>query len=215
VYDPHFNALEDADAVRALVAATGSAELVTVGADGYPLVTLLPVVWEPEDDGPGRLLMHAARANPHWRSIPDDPAGTPALAVVTGPQAYVSPAWYATKEENPRVVPTWNYSAVHFTGRARRHEGPAWLLDMVTRLTEQHESGRPVPWSVDDAPATYVEKQLRAIVGIELTLERVEAKAKLSQNKGRADIDGVVAGLRAEGGSREREVADQMDALER
>ena len=214
MYVPHFNAVADADQVTALVAATGSAELVTVGADGYPLATLLPVVWEQADDGPGRLLMHVARANPHWRSIPDGPAGTPALAVVAGPQAYVSPAWYPSKQENGRVVPTWNYSAVHFTGRARRHEDPAWLLAVVTRLTDQHESRRAQPWSVDDAPTTYVEKQLRAIVGIEVTLERVEAKAKLSQNKNAADFSGVVAGLRAEGGAREHAVADRMEALD-
>lgn len=137
----------------------------------------------------------------------------PALAVVTDAEAYVSPAWYATKAEHGRVVPTWNYSAVQFTGRLRRHDDPEWLLDAVDRLTELHEGSRAEPWAVADAPSTYVEKQLRAIVGLELTVEGVEGKAKLSQNRSAEDRSGVVAGLREEGGHRESAVADQMDGL--
>ena len=136
MYVPRFNALDDDAAIRAMVPASASAELVTVGEDGYPLATRLPVVWDGD-----RLVMHIARANPHWRSIPSD-ADVPALAVVTDAEAYVSPAWYATKAEHGRVVPTWNYSAVHVTGRVRRHEDPEWIRHAVTMLTEQHESGR-------------------------------------------------------------------------
>ena len=207
MYVPRFNALDDADAIRAMVRAVGSAELVTVGNDGYPLATRLPVVWD--DD---RLVLHIARANPHWRSVPVD-GSVPALAVVTDAEAYVSPAWYATKAEHGRVVPTWNYSAVQITGRLRRVEDPEWLRTAVTLLTEQHESGRDLPWAVTDAPATYVDKQLRAIVGLELAIERVEGKAKLSQNRSEEDRDGVVTGLRAEGGPRESVVAEQMEQL--
>ena len=210
MYVPHFNALDDHAEITRLVEAVGSVELITTGPDGYPLATLLPVVWDE-----GRLILHMAKANPHWRAITEDPAGTPALAVVTGPQAYVSPTWYAAKAEHGRVVPTWNYSAVQFTGRARRRPDAAWILDAVTRLTAQNEAHRERPWSPDDAPATYVEKQLRAIVGIELVIEKVEAKAKLSQNRDDADFSGVVTGLRSEGSAREVEVADRMDALER
>jgi len=210
MYVPHFNALGDHAEIARLVETVGSVELITTGPDGYPLATLLPVVWD--DD---RLVLHMARANPHWRAITEDASGTPALAVVTGSQAYVSPSWYASKAEHGRVVPTWNYSAVHFTGRARLHQDPAWVLDAVTRLTGLNESRRAEPWAVADAPTTYVEKQLRAIVGIELTIEKVEAKAKLSQNRDDADFSGVVTGLRSEGSGREHEVADQMDALER
>ena len=126
-------------------------------------MTLLPVIWD--DD---RLVFHLARANPHWRSIE---AGSPALAVVTGAEAYVSPAWYASKAEHGRVVPTWNYSAVEFRGRVEVHDDPAWLREAVTRLTDLHERARAEPWSVADAPAAYVEKQLRAIVGVELAIE--------------------------------------------
>lgn len=201
MYVPHFNTMGEPE-LHQLVAAVGSAELVTVGADGYPAATLLPVIWDDE-----RLVFHLARANPHWRSI--EP-GAPALAVVTGPQAYVSPAWYPSKEEHGRVVPTWNYTAVHFTGRVEVHEDEAWLRTAVTALTTLHEREREQPWSVDDAPARYLQKQLGAIVGIELTIETIEGKAKLSQNRSDADRAGVVEGLRREGGTREQEVADLM-----
>jgi transcriptional regulator len=207
VYVPRFNALDDLDEIRAMVRAIGSAELVTVGVDGYPLATRLPVVWEGD-----RLVLHLARANPHWRSIPAE-GDVPALAIVTDAEAYVSPGWYATKAEHGRVVPTWNYSAVQITGRVRRIEDPEWLRSAVTLLTEQHESSRREPWAVTDAPATYVDKQLRAIVGLEVTVERVEGKTKLSQNRSQEDRAGVVAGLRAEGAARESVVADQMERL--
>jgi len=201
MYVPRFNAMDD-PGVHRLVAAIGSAELVTVGPEGYPASTLLPVIWDDE-----RLILHMARANPHWKSI--EP-GAPAIAIVTGPQAYVSPAWYPSKDEHGRVVPTWNYTAVQFTGRVEVHQDAAWLRDAVTRLTTLNEQRRDRPWNVDDAPATYIEKQLRAIVGIGFSIERVEGKAKLSQNRSEEDQAGVVEGLRREGGSREHEVADLM-----
>jgi transcriptional regulator len=209
VYVPHFNALDDVDQIQALVRQVGSAQLVTTGPDRYPMATMLPVIW---DLSGNRLVLHMAKANPHWKVI--DP-GTPALAVVTGPEAYVSPAWYATKTEHGKVVPTWNYSAVHFTGTLTVEKDPGWLRDAVTRLTELHEGTRAAAgleaWSVDDAPQKYVDGQLRAIVGLQLAVERVEAKAKLSQNRSDTDRAGVVAGLRAEGGRRgEAQVADRM-----
>lgn len=189
MYVPVCNALDDADQIRALVAAAATAELVTVGPGGYPLSTLLPVVWDGDC-----LVLHMARANPQWRTIGED---APALAVVTGPQAYVSPSWYRSKAEHGRVVPTWNYSAVHLTGRARVRTDEAWLREAVTLLTDRHEAGRDDPWHVTDAPDDFVTKQLRAVVGIEVRVERVEAKAKLSQNRSAADHAGVVDGLSA------------------
>ncbi|GEA83654.1 FMN-binding negative transcriptional regulator [Cellulomonas gelida] len=203
MYVPVFNAITDDDA-RALVREVGSAELVTVGPDGFPLATLLPVLWH--DD---RLVAHMARGNPQWRSI--EP-GMPGLAIVEGPQAYVSPSWYASKTEHGRVVPTWNYSAVHLRGRVTVHDDPDWLRDLLTRLTDAHEAHRAQPWAVTDAPEAFVTKQLRAIVGIELVVERVEGKAKLSQNRSDADRAGVVAGLRQDGGSGTAAVADAMVA---
>jgi len=210
MYVPRFNALDDLDAIRAMVRGVGAAELVTVGADGYPAATRLPVLW---DEGEGRLVFHLARANPQWRDVPVD-EDVPALAVVTDAEAYVSPAWYATKAEHGRVVPTWNYSAVQFTGRLRRHEDPVWLRNAVSMLTRQHEALRPDPWTVTDAPPAYIEKQLRAIVGLELTVERVEAKAKLSQNRSAEDRSGVIAGLRTEGAARGAAVAEQMHLVD-
>ena len=204
MYVPRFNAMEHADEVRDLVRNVGAAELVTIRADGFPDATLLPVIWDDE-----RLIFHMARANPHWTTIE---RGTPALAIVTGAHGYVSPSWYPSKAEHGRVVPTWNYSAVHFTGRVETHLDPGWLLDAVSRLTDLHERNRDRPWSVTDAPERYIDKQLRAIVGIEMTIEKVEAKAKLSQNRSEEDRRGVVEGLRREGGSRERELSDSMDA---
>jgi transcriptional regulator len=202
MYVPRFNAMDDAEEIRGLVAAVGSAELVTVGPDGFPVATLLPVIW----DG-ARLVLHMARANQQWKSITP---GTPALAIVAGPQAYVSPAWYASKLEDARVVPTWNYSAVHFTGRVEVRQDAGWLREAVTRLTELHEHRRDEPWSLHDGPDDYVEKLLNAIVGIDFTVEKVEAKAKLSQNRSAEDRAGVIQGLRREGGPREGQVAASM-----
>lgn len=205
MYLPHVNRLDDADEIAALVRGVGSAELVTVGADGTPVSTLLPIIWS--DDG-SVVIAHMARANPHWPQIAP---GSKALAIVAGAQAYVSPSWYASKSEHGRVVPTWNYSAVHLSGTVTVHDDPDWVRRAVTDLTRMHEDHRHEPWAVSDAPAGYVDKQLRAIVGLEMRVGKVEAKAKLSQNRSEEDRAGVVAGLRAGGGNREAVVADQMD----
>ena len=143
LYVPRFNVMEPDD-VRPFVEAVATAQLVTVGADGLPDATFLPVLWEGD-----RLVGHLARANAHWRRIVE---GSPALAVVTGPDTYVSPSWYATKAEHGKVVPTWNYSVVHLRGRIVVHDDPAWVLALVTRLTDRHEQPRDEPWAVTDAP---------------------------------------------------------------
>jgi transcriptional regulator len=205
VYVPHPTVVDDEDQVRRFVAAARIAQFVTVDADGTPLATLVPIIWDGDT-----VLAHLAKANPQWRSIA--PGGT-GLVIVTGPDAYISPAWYPSKAEHGRVVPTWNYSAVHLTGPVTVHRDPAWLLDMVSRLTDRHESDRSDdPWAVSDAPERYRNGQLRAIVGIELTVARVEAKAKMSQNRSAADRDGAIAGLRAGGAPGDAAVADAMTA---
>jgi len=153
----------------------------------------------------GRLVAHVAATNEQWQHVVD---GQRVLAIVHGPQAYVSPSWYAAKGEHGRVVPTWNYSAVHLSGTVELVRDDEAKLDVVRRLTDRHELDRPDPWSVDDAPAAYVSGQLRAIVGVVITVDQVEAKAKLSQNRSVADREGVVAGLLAEGGPEEARVAD-------
>jgi len=205
VYLPHFNRMDEAD-VAGFLDAVGAADVVTTGADAHPVATLMPFVREHD-----RLLLHMARANPHWRSIQGP---VPALAIVNGPQVYISPTWYADKRAHGRVVPTWNYSSVHLTGTVTIHDDVAWLRDLVTRLTDLHESGRPERWAVSDAPATYVDKQLKAIVGVELRVERVEAKAKLSQNRSDEDRARVIAGLEAGGAARDLDVARAMRSAE-
>lgn len=197
--------MDDPEQIRSFVESIASAQIVTVGPGGTPLATLLPILWSA--DG-GTVVAHMARANSHWREIEDD---SPALAIIAGPQAYISPAWYASKAEHGRVVPTWNYSAVHLVGSAAVHDDPEWVREAVTRLTDRHEHPREEPWAVTDAPDTYIDKNLKAIVGIEMKIERVDAKAKLSQNRTDADRAGVIAGLRAEGGS--QEIADAMASL--
>lgn len=202
MYVPHFNAVDDEAHVRAMVAAAGSAQLVTVGADGYPLATLLPIIWTG-----GTVVCHLAKANPHWREIADD---SPALLVVSGPEAYISPSWYAAKAEHGRVVPTWNYSAVQLAGRARVHHDPEWLRRAVDELVGRHEAQRIDPWSTADAPDRYITGQLRAIVGVEITVERVTGKEKYSQNRSEADRRGVVDGLADEAAPGAVEIAAIM-----
>lgn len=207
MYIPHFNAWDDRDEIVAMVRAVGAAQLVTVDAAGAPQATLLPVIWD--DD---RLVFHLARANEHWRQIVP---GSPALAIVAGPQAYISPSWYAAKAEHGRVVPTWNYETVHLRGTVEVHQDQEWLRDAVSRLTDLHEQSRLQPWAVTDAPATYVDKQLRAIVGVELRIEQVEAKAKLSQNRSESDVRGVIDGLRLQPDPRDHQIAEAMTRADR
>ncbi len=207
MYIPPFNRVNDDAQIRDMVAAMGSAQFVTVGDDGFPVATLLPILW-----ADGTVIAHMARANPQWRQLAGD---SPALLICSGPEAYVSPAWYATKYDHGRVVPTWNYSAVHLSGTARAHHDPAWLRDAVQRLTERHETPRPNPWRVTDAPVPYIDGQLKGIVGIEMTVRHVEAKAKLSQNRSAEDRRGVIDGLRTEhNGAGACAVARDMAALE-
>jgi transcriptional regulator len=148
------------------------------------------------------LYGHLARANPQGR----EPASGAALAIFSGPDAYVTPSWYATKRETGRVVPTWNYVAVHAYGTAEFFDEADRLLAVVTRLTERHEGARPAPWAVGDAPAEFVAGQLRGIVGLRLPIARLVGKRKMSQNRSAADRAGVAAGLSA-GGPAERRVA--------
>jgi transcriptional regulator len=191
MYVPHFNRIDDLDAAREFVAAASVGTLITTGADGAPDVTLLPIMWHGD-----RVIAHFARANEHWKRIAD---GAPGLFVVYGPDAYVTPSWYAAKAEHGKVVPTWNYSAVQLRGAVTVHDDVEWLRDAVTALTDTHETPRDDPWAVTDAPEKYVTGQLRAIVGVEMAVELVDAKAKWSQNRSDADREGVVAGFAAEG----------------
>jgi transcriptional regulator len=170
------------------------ADLVTASDQGL-FATLLPLIYDRSSAAAGALLGHVARKNDHWRLHPHGEA----LVIAHGPQAYITPSWYASKQEHGRVVPTWNYLTAHIYGELVIHDDPVWLERLVRRLTDRQEAEREHPWSVDDAPRDYTEGQLRAIVGVELRISRVEAKAKLGQNRSAPDIDGVTAGLRQQG----------------
>lgn len=190
MYVPGFTAVDDEEQIREFVAAVRSGWLVTADAAGVPVASLLPIMWRGST-----VVAHMAKANGQWRDIGD---GRPALVIVGGPEAYVSPNWYPSKAEHGKAVPTWNYTAVHLTGIARVHHEAGWLRDAVGDLTDVHEAGRAQPWSVAGAPEDFVATQLKAIVGVELTVERVEAKAKLSQNRSDEDRAGVLAALAVE-----------------
>jgi transcriptional regulator len=185
----HFAA--DDEAVHELLARHRAADLVTMTPDGL-VATMLPFIY---DRSRNLLLGHFARNNDHWKQ----PVLGDALVIVRGPDAYVSPAWYASKREHGRVVPTWNYITAHVHGTLTVYDDPAWVENVVRRLSDLHEAGRAEPWSVDDAPEKFVSGQLRAIVGVEIAIKRIEAKFKLSQNRPEADVDGVITGLTADG----------------
>ncbi|MGH3255396.1 MAG: FMN-binding negative transcriptional regulator [Streptosporangiaceae bacterium] len=212
MYIPAHFAAGDA-VVDELLARHGAADLITLTEDGL-IATMLPFIWEPAEGEHGALYGHVARNNDQWRK----PAMGESLAIVRGPDAYISPSWYAAKAEHGRVVPTWNYVTAHVYGRLVVHDDPAWVEDIVRRLTAKHEAarlaspGQHMPWSVDDAPRAFIEGQLRAIVGLELQITRIQAKAKLSQNRPVGDVAGIVAGLSARGDERNAEAVEHANA---
>jgi transcriptional regulator len=187
------------DEVREALRHLGAVELVTATDDGL-LATLMPMLWDEPGSRPGlgplgALVGHVARNNAQWRT----PAIGDAMVIVRGPDAYISPRWYAAKREHGRVVPTWNYVAVQAHGRLVVHDDVEWLETNVRRLTDRHEADAGEPWSVDDAPRRYIDGQLRAIVGVEVLLNRVVGKWKLGQNRSDEDIGGAIEGLEAAG----------------
>jgi len=188
------------------------ANLVTMGSEGLD-ATPLPLMLDPSDGPHGSLIGHIARANPQWRTT--DTAHE-ALAIFSGPDSYITPSYYETKRLTGKVVPTWNYVTVHARGRISFFQEPEALLDLVRRLTDRHEGERPAPWAVSDAPADFIQSQLRAIVGLRLEITQLTGKWKMSQNRSPADRAGVVAGLRADGGPVAEAVADAVaDAMQR
>ncbi|HYK94395.1 MAG TPA: FMN-binding negative transcriptional regulator [Candidatus Dormibacteraeota bacterium] len=207
MYQPAHRRFEVADTAELLaeLAARVPATLVTLGADGLR-ASILPMLFDAGDGEHGMLRGHLARPNPQWRDL--DPA-VEALAIFDGPDAYISPAFYEEKRLTGKVVPTWNYVTVLAHGTITLHPEPGWLLPHVRRLVDRQEAARSDPWSIDDAPEGYVETQVRAIVGLELRITRLEAKRKLTQNRSQADFEGTIAGLAA-GTPREQAVAAEM-----
>jgi transcriptional regulator len=202
MYTPPAFADNDADSIKATIRAARLANLITATADG-PLATPLPLFLDDTEGERGVLYGHVARANPQWQAVPIGEA----LAVFMGPDAYVTPSWYAAKQETGKAVPTWNYIAVHAYGPVEFFQEPQRLLAAVTRLTNIHEHPRAEPWAVSDAPADFIAAQLRGIVGVRIPVTRFEGKRKMSQNRPEADRIRVAAGLAASEDPGDREVA--------
>ena len=190
MYTPPAFAEDRPDELHAIMRAASLPVLISPSPHGL-LATHLPLSFA----APDRLIGHFAKANTHWK---DFDRRADSLAIFTAADGYVSPSWYASKAETGKVVPTWNYQAVHATGRLEIIEDPAEILKIVTGLTERFESPRASPWAVNDAPADYIASQLKGIVGVVMHITRLEGKAKLSQNKSAADQAGVMQGLATE-----------------
>lgn len=169
--------------------------LVTCGKDGL-VANHIPFMLDASIGEHGVLKCHVARANPVWQDIS---TVSESLVIFQGPQVYVSPSWYPTKHQTGKAVPTWNYAVVHAYGIPKAIEDPAWILNLITELSDAHEASQKLPWKVSDAPADFTERLIEMIVGIEIPIARLEGKWKVSQNRPRADRLGVAAGLEAQG----------------
>ena len=207
MYVPPAFAVDDVAALHASMRAARLANLVTATAEGL-VASPLPLLLDETEGSQGVLYGHLARANPQWRAAPLGEA----MALFMGPDAYVTPSWYATKRETGKVVPTWNYVAVHAYGPVEFFEDAGRLLEVVTRLTNLHEGPRAEPWAVADAPEPFIRSQLRGIVGLRMPITRLEGKRKLSQNRNAADRAGVAAGLAASDRPADHQVATLIPA---
>lgn len=191
MYEPSHFKVEDRAALHQVMRANPLATLVTAGEGGL-IANPVPFVLHADEGDQGVLRAHLARPNPQWKAIA---AGAEALVIFTGVERYVTPAWYASKQEHGKVVPTWNYVTVQVRGPARAIEDPVWLRTQLESLTQQQEAPRAEPWSVSDAPEPFVAAQMRGIVGIEIGIAALVGKFKLSQNRQEADKLGVLNGL--------------------
>ncbi|MBN9259391.1 MAG: FMN-binding negative transcriptional regulator [Hyphomicrobium sp.] len=203
MYVPEHFKLGDVAEQHALMRAYPFAALITMSDAGYE-VTHLPTKLKSEG-ALGVVECHVSRANPHWREIAKSGRG---LLMYTGPQAYITPGWYPSKAAHGKVVPTWNYAVVHAHGTAEIVDDREWLVRHVSELTDQQEAGTATPWATSDAPGNYIEVMSRGIVGMRFTIERLEGKAKMSQNREIPDREGVVAGLKARAEEGDAKVAD-------
>ncbi len=206
MYTPRSFAIDDLQQIQQQMRDTRLAVLVTHGAQGLQ-ASHLPLLLRPDEGANGTLYGHFARANPQWKDLQD---GAEALVIFAGPDAYVSPGFYPSKAEHGKAVPTWNYIAVHAYGTADVFTDTGRLHDLVSALTDRHETGRPQPWKVTDAPADYIDGMLKAIVGFALPIQRLEGKRKLGQNRSSADIAGVREGLAASPDAQDRALAHLM-----
>jgi transcriptional regulator len=193
---------DDLASLHATMRAARLANFVTATTDGL-IATPLPLFLDATEGPQGVLYGHVARANPQWRAIPVGDA----MAIFMGPDAYVTPSWYATKQETGKVVPTWNYVAVHAYGPVEYFEDSGRLLDVVGRLTDLQELPRAAPWAVMDAPEEFIQSQLRGIIGLRMPITRLDGKRKMSQNRSSEDRARVSAGLAASENPADRAVA--------
>jgi transcriptional regulator len=206
MYIPSSFAERDLPTLLAFIEAHPLAALVTSSAKDGLIATHLPLVLDRANGPMGTLFGHFARANPHARVLADETVQ--AMVIFTGPDAYVTPTWYRTKQETGRVVPTWNYVAVHAYGTLRLRDDPDFLRGHLEALTLKHEGARPQPWQLGDAPEDYIGQQMKAIVGVEFTVDRLDGKWKMSQNRPDTDIDGVIRGLGESETPKDQVVAD-------
>lgn len=206
MYVPSHFAVPQLDALHRFMRAHPFAAIV-IQANGELSADHIPLLLQPEERLNGMLLGHVARANPLWRHAGE---GVPCLVVFRGVEHYISPNGYASKAATGKVVPTWNYEAVHVSGTVRAVDDRAWLRCFLEALTAEHERSQAKPWKIDDAPADYVETMLGAVVGIEITIERIVGKAKLSQNQPSANRRSLTAALRASGDPASNAMADAI-----
>jgi transcriptional regulator len=192
------------DVLHDLIRSHPLAALVVAGEEGL-VVNHVPLQMCASEGEQGVLRGHVARANPVWQQMRH---AREAVAIFQGPEAYITPSWYPSKEVDGKAVPTWNYAVVHVHGRPRVFDDAQWLLHHLSEMTAEQESGRDMPWKVSDAPKAYTERLLQAIVGIEIPIEKIVGKWKVSQNRPNGDKLGVVAGLQARGDDRSRAMAD-------
>ena len=210
MYTPKAFEVTDLPMLHAAMKQSELATLVTITANGL-VATHLPLLLDETRGALGTLTGHVSRANVQWRQTDPD---AEALIIFLGLDSYVTPNWYPAKQETGRVVPTWNYAAIHAYGRITFIEDPEWLRTMVTDLTKKHEASFPAPWQVSDAPAVYIDSQLKAIVGFEFQILRLEGKQKFNQNRSMEDRLGVIQGLRALEDERKTQVAELMEGIE-
>lgn len=196
------------EVLHALMRAHPFATMVAQGSDGLT-ANHLPLHLSSEDSPSGVLQGHVARGNRIWQ----DAADSEVLAIFHGPQAYITPSWYATKREHGKAVPTWNYVVVHARGRLRVIDDPAWLRRQLETLVAQHEAGFAEPWQIADAPPDYIDTMLAAIVGIEISIADLSGKWKISQNQPEINRAGVVAGLRELGTAEAAAMADLVAGI--
>ena len=208
MYNPKWFKEERIEVLQQAIETIGFGTLVTTGRSGL-LASHIPMMVERSAGKFGTILGHIARGNTQWR---DTVAGSEALAMFVGPDAYISPSWYQTHHEDGRVVPTWNYIAVHATGRPVFYSDTTKLLSLVTRLTVHFEDLSSTGWKVTDAPKDYLAAELRAIVGFEMPIAVIEGKWKLGQNRTKPDRAGAIRGLRGRGSEMDEEVSNEMES---